>query len=184
MALDPTHQRTLIRRAARAALLHRTPAEDRVSTSRFLPWKGKDLPAIAVYTTNESVDPASEQSAPRVLTRRLELAVEGLVQISEAVDDELDALALAIERAMHADEWLGDTVGRCVLTATDIDFSERGNETVGHVRLVYAVTYETEAPEAGAVDLKAFKTLDVHYNPGASVESANQAEDQVNNLDA
>src|SRR6266540_3539367 len=117
----PTHQRKLIREAVRAQLAGKTSAEDRVFKSRILPYGDLDLPAIAVYTRTEPVDEASRSTAPRELTRNLQLVVEGAVKLSEDVDDAIDDLAAEIESAVDADETFGvAAVDDSFLASTDI----------------------------------------------------------------
>jgi len=179
------HQRHQIRHAAKAALLNQTIAEDRVEATRKVPWRPSELPALAIYTLEETVAPASVETAPRELERRLQLALEGAVRVDAAVDDALDAFAVEIERAIHADDTLGGTASDAVLEGTEVlgPFAD-GDQLVAVIRLTYGVTYYTYAPEAGDDDLDDFKTADVHYDLKGEQEPANQAEDLVEDLDA
>jgi hypothetical protein len=184
-----THQRTVIRAAFVAALKDTTRAEERVVSTRIWPWKEKDLPALAVYTLTESVDPASRTTAPRELERNVDVAIEGVVQLSDAVDDELDAFAVEIERAVDAilsatapDQVLSDLL----LQSTELAIATEGEQSVGLVRLVYDVRYYTRAPEADDVPLEDLKTVDVRYSDldgGEDISPNDQASDRLDNLD-
>lgn len=173
------HQRQLIRTAAAAALLNRTAAEERVYATREAPFKRCELPALAVYTLEESVLPDSRSTAPRELTRNLQLAVVGVVELNEKVDDAVDELALEVERAMARDAWLGDTCVDSILASTEIGIDEAAKRPTGMVRLVYSVTYRTYAPEAEDTPLDDFRTADVRTNLGGAVNPTNEAEDLV-----
>src|SRR5918912_779283 len=107
------HQREVIRKAVQGQLLAaNTAAQDRVFATRLVPYRRMQLPAFAVYTPEEPVDPASQRTAPRELKRNLRLVVEAAVNEGailraapvQNVDDALDDLALDIERAIDADE--------------------------------------------------------------------------------
>lgn len=142
-----THQRQAIREAVVAQLRGKTGAEDRVFTTRAVPWKKTELPGIAVYTLEEAV--GSARTLPRELVRTLTLAVLGVV--SDGVDagntdDQLDALALEIESAMHADPTFGGSPAEdSMLTSTAIEVTEDQGRPLGVVRLTYEVRYYTPA---------------------------------------
>lgn len=113
------HQRKLIRKSVVALLVSGgTAAGARVKSTRVEPHKKSQLPAIAVYTLKEPVDPASKDTAPRELTRDLKLEVVGWVGVTDpdTVDDAMDDLAEQIEAAMEANRWL---VAAKAITAVD-----------------------------------------------------------------
>lgn len=176
------HQRQLIREAARAALVGKTAAGERVCSTRVVPYRRGELPAIAVYTLEESVDPDSVSSAPRELARDLDLAIEAAVRAGETVDDDLDGLAWEIERAIHADETLGGTASDCVLSETTIDVLDEGDQLTGVVRLVFRVRYYTYAPDPDDVELEDFQTADIRHSLGGAVETNDQAHNHLENL--
>ena len=99
------HQRTRIRNATVSRLLGATAAGARVYPSRVVPFRKGDLPVLCVYTLDEVAD--DDGSAPRELTRALDLIIEGWVMPGLNVDVALDDLALEVETAMHADPYLG-----------------------------------------------------------------------------
>lgn len=178
------HQRQLIREAAKAALLGKTAAGDRVYETRVLPLRRIDLPAISIYTMEETVEPESRTTAPRELKRTVQLNIHAFVEEGDNVDDAMDALAMQIERAIHADDTLGGTASDCILASTELDVGEEGQRLVGTVVLTYEVDYYTYAPaeapaEAGVAD---FERADIRYTPGLSVHEEDQARDRLEGL--
>lgn len=176
------HQRQLIREAAKAALLGKTAAGDRVYETRLIPYRRLELPALAVYALEEEVDSESARTAPRELARDLDLAIEGVVLPGENVDDALDALALQVETAIHADETLGGTASDAILTGTEIDILIDGEEEMGVVRLIYRTRYYTYAPDAADVELDDFQTADIRTSLGGAVAEEDQAHDRLEGL--
>lgn len=177
------HQRQLIREAAKAALVGKTAAGDRVFETRAIPFKRLELPAISIYALEEAVDPTSKSTAPRELKRTLQLAIEALVEQGDNVDDAIDSISLEIERAIHADETLGGTASDCILSSTDTDIIEEGSRLVGVASLTFAVDYYTYAPEAAPdEELADFARADIRYDPGRSVHEDAQAHDRLDSL--
>ncbi len=177
------HRRKEIRDAVIAALLgedaptsYPTLAEDRVVNNRVSAWPVRLLslgPAISVYAVEEGVVPASKQTAPKRLERQLQLAIEAAVVASPAgdVDDTCDAIAVEIERVMHADPTFGGLCGESILVQTDIEVNGDGATEVGNIRLLYEVTYYTNAPDEADVPLD-----DLHLSKGVFDLEGIQAE--------
>ncbi len=178
-----SHPRRDIRAAVADLLTNATAAGARVFRTRTTPYRRLESPAISVYTRSESVDPASKSTAPRELTRTLMLAVEVAVKMGGAVDDTLDDIAIAIERAIDADPTFGGVCSDSILSSTDIGVDEAGDKPIGMMVLTYAVTYFTDAPSAADVTLDDLKTVDVKTSLGGQVHPGNQAEDKIENLD-
>lgn len=176
-----SHQRKEIRLAVQAALVAAdTAAETRVYASRMIPFRRIDLPAIAVYTLEESS--VDNDSAPRELTRTLQLVIEAAVRATGTqIDDELDDLAEEIERAMHADETFGGKCGDSVLASTEMDLAEDGDRMIGILKLTYATTYYTYAPEDADVTLDDLETVETTYDLGTEPED--QAVDLLEDLE-
>lgn len=172
------HQRQLIRQAVRDLLIGKTAAGTRVSTTRIYPYRKPELPAISVYTLEETVNEEGSNTAPREYTRDLELEISGFVHGGADVDDAMDELALEIENAMAADPYLGGTVGDSMLQGTTMGLTGDGDTLTGMVTLTYAVTYRTLAPEAPS-GLDEFETAGVTHQP-AGVGDAEVAEDLIN----
>lgn len=179
------HQRQLIREAAAAALVAaNTAAGSRVYETRQIPHRKLELPAIAVYTLQESVDADSASTAPRWLIRQVQLLIEAIVKPGANVDDTLDAICLEIERAMHADETLGGTCWKSILSSTELDYFEEGDKEIGLAKLIYSVTYETQAPDADDVELDDLSTIAINYSlNGEQPDEDDQAQDLIENLE-
>lgn len=164
------HPRQAIREAARTALVgavtvddvttYATAAGTRVYETRKVPHRGLQLPAIAVYTLQESVDPESASSSARYLTRRLQLMIEAFVAPGESdnVDDAMDDICAEIEAALHADETLDGTCIDSLLASTEFEIGVDGNKEIGLAQLVYNVTYETQADDDSNADYDDFET--------------------------
>lgn len=172
------HQRTVIRQAIRDLLIGKTSAEARVQTTRILPYRQSELPALSVYTEGEAVAEDSKGTAPRELIRELEIVIAGWVPASDTIDDDMDALALEIETAMHADPYLGDKAGDSILLRTDLDIEQDGSGIRGLVKLAYAVTYRTLAPEANEGLDDFLKVKADHQIAGVADGSAEIAHDE------
>jgi hypothetical protein len=173
------HPRQLIRQAVRTLLDGVTVAGARVSATRVdVPYRKVDLPAISVYTLEETVEDESSSTAPRELERELTLEIAGFVEFGEGVDDRMDDLAQEIETAMHADPFLGGLAGDCLLVATELSVRGEGDRLAGVVTLTYAVTYRTLAPEPPADDdMDDFLRVDAEHNPAGEVHPDEVAED-------
>jgi hypothetical protein len=179
------HPRQTIRAAVAAALSGNTAAGTNVVPSRVVPSRLDNLPTIAVYTLDESVDPDSAQTAPRELTRNPTIVVEAWTEAPDAatnIEDAMDDLALEIETALDADILLGGAVGGLglILSDTALEVLEAGRRLIGAVQMTYAATYYTfspAVPEDG--DLDSFITMHGQYNLANEVQEDEQAEDQV-----
>jgi hypothetical protein len=179
------HPRQLIREAAKTALVNTTAANERVVTTRRIPWRPGLLPGIGVYTLEEFVDPESARTAPRELERHPSLVVEAVLRDDvENIDDALDAIALQIEIAIAADDTLGGTASDCWLTKTEFEFGMQGDQEIAVARLIFSVTYYKAAPDAADVALDDLKTIDAKYNLANAQAAGNQAEDTLEDLDA
>lgn len=107
------HMRALVRQGV-VGLLRQDPAcaellPGGVWPNRFEAWLAWDLPAAGVYTTREEMLDTDQSPDPD--ERRLSLEVELLALADAALDDTLDALCLAVERALLRDHAI-DALGR------------------------------------------------------------------------
>lgn len=178
------HQREVIRKKVRDVLIAAaTSAGSRVYATRVLSLRGVELPAIAVYTLDE--DSAPDESAPRELKREIPVRIEGYVKAVPdvvggltVVDDTMDALALQIETAMHADPFLASEVGDkgATLVSTECEVIQDGDRLIGLVALTYATTYFTLAPAAPTA-LDDFERVDAKHTLSPPVHPGNTAED-------
>lgn len=176
------HERQAIREAVIARLIgtgpaYATAATTRVFKTRLHPIRGVELPALNVYTDDETSD--SKRTAPVELTRTVPVVVEGWVSLTSGVDDALDALALQIETAMDRDSSFGDTV-ESVLTLTQFGYKLDGDRPMGVVHLEYTMTYRTAARLASPVD--DFDTADVRVSLGGVQAPNDQAHNTFTGL--
>jgi hypothetical protein len=178
------HLRQTIRETVKALLVAAsTGAATRVFETRVVPWRTVELPAISVYTLDETS--AHNNTAPRELTRELTLEIVAAVRATTDVDDQLDDLALQIERAMHRDWTLGNVVADSVLASTEIGVESSGDKPIGMVRLNYTITYRTNVPEDEDVAdlLTDLQEVDTKFNVGGGQDPRDQAEDDLTGLD-
>lgn len=167
------HQRQVIREAVHAALLGATSAGSRVYETRVVPNRLPELPALSVYALQDRVDQErSDTTAPRELQRELDLVVEGWVAAGGNADDAMDALALEVETAMHADPFFGGAAADSMLDSTSLEVLDEGDRFTGWFVMTYTVTYFTRAP-AAPEDLDDFETAGATHN----LANDNQAED-------
>lgn len=171
----PIHPRQLLREATVARLTGATAAGSRVLDMQEVPYRG-GLPAISVYVLTEDVD-SEERTSPRELKRNPDLVIEGVVQVVSGVSvaNTLDALALEIEGAIHADATIGGTVDDAILVRTDLGTQTDGEQKIGVVKLTYRVTYYTYADTYVPPD--DFETADVRYNLSNTVHPDDEARD-------
>jgi hypothetical protein len=140
-----------------------------------------------VYTEAEQVAPESYQTNPRELERQIDLVIEGVVTGSDSVpvDDAMDALALEVEQAMERDPVIGvprvsNLAGEAVLSRTELLEGEQGDRPIGVARLVYQVTYRTDA---NVLDIAASLTDDFdRAGVQLDLEGAQAALDQTADL--
>lgn len=179
--MPTTHHRQIIRQAVLGQLLQKTSAEDRVFKTRAVPWRQQQLPAISIYAGDEEVDPASRNTAPRELKRTVELTIEAVISLAADgdLDDALDAIALEIERAVHADPTFGGAASDSLLVRTTMGTMVDGNRPMAAVQVVYGVTYYTQAPDAEDVPLDDFRTAHVTHDLSGAVHPGNQAKDVI-----
>lgn len=155
------HQRKLIRQATVALLkAANTAAGARVQGTRVEPSRSRDLPAISVYTLGDETDmEISEQSAPRELTRDLNLEIVAIVAHADSypADDAMDDIAEQIEAVMDQNRYLSGTAAESILTGTVMEVAEadgKSDPLVGFVALTYKVKFRTDAtlPDAKPAD--------------------------------
>jgi hypothetical protein len=163
------HERRAIREAVIASLLNATDAGARVSKSRIAPLPTTELPAISVYGSDEAVDPASRETAPRELKRSVSITIDAWVLAPPApggLDDVLDdGLCLQIETALDLNPVLGlDVVDDVVLVSTEIGQDLTGARPMGVARMTFDVRYYTQRRVRAAMEaLDDFNTMDVKY---------------------
>ena len=112
-----------------------------LTRSRVHNWQAAELPGVAVYTLSDQSETAPIDS--REMTRTVTVAVEIYVGGGESIDDEIDALCVAIEAAMEGDDEgrFGGLVIDSALTRTSIGLVGETERRHGICRLEYEVEY-------------------------------------------
>ncbi len=138
-----THARTQIRKAVVNALKGNTAAENRVYESRVYALDDPKLPALLVFTPQESMGQPSIQR-PRTQMRQLQLMVEGYLKARGDIDSDADALALEVEQLIGADPTLGGLVKDAMLDTTATRLSGEGEKPVAIVSLTFVILYSVK----------------------------------------
>lgn len=173
----------------------KTPAQERVYTNRFrsLPeWLANGapaLPAIVIYTINETVEVSTD--APKEYRRLMEMAIEIVVSRGEAkhpgADDRLDDIAEMVEQWIfrnptfglteHDDVTFGDHPSSLVRDENaPID---EGETDIAAKRLVFQVTYYQDAPEGDIGALPPAKSIEAGWDVGPTPDERLEARDLV-----
>lgn len=100
------------------------------------------LPALCVYTTDES------SGLVTVGTRTLRRVINAVVEVyakgaSATIHDTVDGICVSVEEAIAADFGLNGLAKSCVLTSTETDVNVEGENGIASARLVYSVEYVT-----------------------------------------
>lgn len=141
-----THARTQIRAAVTTLLRDNTSAGSNVYEARVYPLSDPKLPALLIYTKQETVGEQS-MSRPRTQQRELMLSVEIYVKARGNVDAATDDLALTIEQLIAADPTLSGLVKDTALDTTDTQFSDDGEKPVAVAILTFSILYMVKEHE-------------------------------------
>lgn len=168
-----THQRTIIRNQVASTLTTAAiVGSGNVYKTRMLPFRTAELPALTVYTLDETS--TVFDVSPRMYERKATLEVVAAIVATDAIDDDLDALALGIETALDADIFQNDTCSDSILTAMEVAIDEGGQKPIGMLRMTYEFTYYTNP---GIVPTDDFGEVDAKWNLNDTQAIADQAED-------
>lgn len=143
------HIRKEIRDSTTAAL--KAAMTETVVSSRTYPLAPEELPAVLVFTNSEELT-VKTQARPRVQERACELVIECYARETVAIEDEFDRMAEKVEEVVFADAALRALTKSLSLTHIESDVSEKGDQTIGVIRLVFTATYYTRegAPSVAA----------------------------------
>lgn len=100
------------------------------------------LPAIAVYTVDESSNLVTigSRTLRRVINVGIEIVAKGA---SASITDTMDGYAVSVEEALANDFTINGLAKSCILTNSTIDVNVEGEKAVGTAKLVFAVEYIT-----------------------------------------
>lgn len=180
-----TSIRKAIRKNIATALMNNTDAEANVFASRTRKISAKSLPAILVYTREETAEVFNE--SPRELKRVVSVAIEIAARADEDLDDQLDDIAQQVEDIMSEQQTLEDVASDVLLTRTEIQLTADGDNQHGACILTYDVTYYEEDVSQGvegpgvpaANVLKPFVTAGVEYKVPPFADGQPAAEDKI-----
>lgn len=145
-----TVRRMEVRHAVRDRLIDATAAGDRVYVTRKRSVWSSKLPALAVYTTEETEPELVSASEPLIWRRELVVAVDVLVDESDGIpDDQVDLICQQVEQAIFGGErllgleWLHDLVHAGVQFRFDGD----AKRLKGAARVLIRTPYEFRLDE-------------------------------------
>jgi len=124
-----SHLRKQIRDRIITNVTNLTSTGSRVFQTRLYPIASVSLPTLLVYTVSETSEPET-MSRPRKIIRRVDFALEGMVNGTSGLDDSLDAIAKDVEEAILTDPTCNALAKDTVLTGTEIDYNASGEQPV------------------------------------------------------
>jgi len=134
------HIRQQIRERAGTVLTGLTTTGSNVFETRIYPLENTNLPALVIYTKNETSEPLVI-STNRVMSRELELIVEVYVKQTSNFDDEVDKICKEVEVAISADTTLNGLAKDCFLQSTEIEYNTEGEQPLSFAVLTFLTNY-------------------------------------------
>mgnify|MGYP001464803615 FL=1 len=134
------HIRQQIRERAGTVLNNLTTTGTNVFETRIYPLENTNLPALVIYTKNETSEPLVI-STDRLMSRELELIVEVYVKQTSNFDDEVDKICKEIEIAISADTTLNGLAKDCFLQSTSIEYNTEGEQPLSYAVLTFLTNY-------------------------------------------
>jgi hypothetical protein len=165
-----------IREKITEILTGNTDAGTQVFKSRTHAVDPSELPAILVYSRDETVEIFN--AAPRELKRSLTIGIEIAAKADEDLDDTLDDLSDQVEALISENQTLSDTASDIVLQRVELHLVEEGNQQHGACVMTYLVTYYTMDVSLGVAGdgipdenvLGNFETANIEYKVYPPVE--------------
>jgi hypothetical protein len=134
------HLRRQIRERIAADVTGLVTTGSNVFQARVYPLEDAALPCLLVYSTSEESE-ILNQGTPRLLSRTLNITIQGVAAETSDVDDKLDLIAKEVESALSADRDINSLAQDSFLTSTEIEINADGAKTVGTLRLNYQIDY-------------------------------------------
>lgn len=144
------HARRQIVQAVAARLAGLPLTGSRVYAGRAAPKASGSTPFLLVYGRREQSAPMTMGRDRRALQRELTLAIEAVTASADDNDDQVDAIALEVERAMAADPHLGGLCRDLYLVSTALDARADGESRMGRARFEFTIIYITPAADPAA----------------------------------
>lgn len=140
------HKRKLIREEIVSILINNVTLvnSSNIFETRIEPiYETTKIPAIAVYTNEESAERFASGST--IYVRTLNLSIEIIVQGNSDIDDSIDAICEEIEAALNSSQYESSYNYQSIeYQGLDIAFLKDGRFPKATARLNYSLVYETE----------------------------------------
>ena len=134
------HIRQQLRERAGTVLTGLTTTGSNVFETRIYPLENTNLPALVIYTKNETSEPIVI-STNRLMSRELELVVEVYVKQTSNFDDQVDKICKEVEVAISADTTLNGLAKDCFLQSTEIEYNTEGEQPLSYAVLTFLTNY-------------------------------------------
>ena len=144
------HVRKAIREHVVTTITSLSTTGSNVYETRYFPLQTGNLPALIVYTLDETIEDYTIGQNTRTQLRSLNLIIEAHCRGTANIDDTLDTIAEEVEEAMVTDITRGGNAKDTKLVSTEVDFDTASQKT-GLMRLTYLISYNTveNAVQAG-----------------------------------
>ena len=144
------HIRKTIREHVVTTVTSLSTTGSNVYETRYFPLQTGNLPALIIYTLDESIEDYTLGRNTRTQQRSLNLIIEAHCRGTANIDDTLDTIAEEVEEAMVTDVSRGGNAKDTKLVSTEIEFDTASQKT-GLMRLTYLINYNTveNAVQAG-----------------------------------
>ena len=136
------HIRKAIREHVVTTVTSLSTTGSNVYETRYFPLQTGNLPALIVYTLDETVEDYTIGQNTRTQFRALNLIIEAHCRGTANIDDTLDTIAEEVEEAMVTDISRGGNAKDTKLVSTEVDFDTASQKT-GLMRLTYLISYST-----------------------------------------
>lgn len=136
------HVRQQIREQFASQITGLATTGSNVFQSRFYNLEAGNLPAIIVYTKDETIEP-STLGSNRVMNRTLFLTAEIYVKSVTNADDTIDDICKEVEVAISADPTLGGLAKDCYIEEMEATLNGEGDRPVIVGLLTFNVNYHT-----------------------------------------
>jgi len=136
------HVRKAIREHVVTTITSLSTTGSNVYETRYFPLQTANLPALLVYTLDETIEDYTMGINTRTQHRSLNLIIEAHCRGTDNIDDTLDTIAEEVEEAMVTDISRAGNAKDTKLVSTEIEFDTASQKT-GLMRLTYLISYST-----------------------------------------
>ncbi len=137
------HIRKTIREQIVTTVTSLSTTGSNVYETRYFPLETGNLPALIIYTNDETVDEYSLGAGTRSMIRTLNVVIEAHCRGTANLDDTLDTISEEVEEAMCSDVTRGGHANDTKLVSTEYEF-DSGSQKTGLARFTYAISYATK----------------------------------------